>query len=57
MSVPIARLRDLGRLIANDSHAASFQTLAQYRAALLREVVKMMDPPPHRPAMTEEAQA
>ncbi|MEI2429159.1 hypothetical protein RDV84_23295 [Lysobacter yananisis] len=31
-------MRDLRALIANDSHAATFQSLGQYRTALLREI-------------------
>ncbi|SDY08313.1 hypothetical protein [Lysobacter enzymogenes] len=31
-------MRDLRALVANDSHAATFQSLGQYRTALLREI-------------------
>ena len=46
-------LRELGRVIANDAFAAAFQSMAQYRSALLTRVVELnkmvapkSDPPP-----------
>jgi hypothetical protein len=46
-------LRALGRVIANDAFAASFQSMAQYRSALLTRVVelnKMVTPKSAEPA-------
>lgn len=40
-----ANLRALGRLIADDSHALTFQTFGQYRAGLLAEVSRLLSVP------------
>lgn len=37
-------LRELGRLIASDSFAASFQSLGGYRTALLARIVELNKP-------------
>ena len=38
--MPAKNLRHLAQLIANDGHAASFQSLGQYRSALLKEIAQ-----------------
>lgn len=38
--MPAKNLSHLARLIADDAHAASFQSLGQYRSALLKEIAE-----------------
>lgn len=38
--MPAPHMQHLAALIENDSHAASFQSLGQYRTALLKEIAK-----------------
>lgn len=38
-------LRAMGRLIGDNAHAAGFHDLGQYRAALLGELVKLLEGP------------
>jgi len=47
MSEP--HLQHLAALIANDGHAASFQSLGQYRSALLKEIAQASAAPEQRP--------
>lgn len=54
MSLKIELMRDLGRLIADDGFAVSFQSLGQYRSALLAEVAKALEPPGLTPPPTTE---
>ncbi|MFG0501064.1 hypothetical protein ACF8GD_00155 [Pseudomonas putida] len=42
-------LQELGRLIASDSFAASFQSLGGYRSALLARIVELNKPPVPKP--------
>lgn len=45
-------LRELGRVIASDAFAAAFQSMGQYRSALLARLVelnKLPDPKPSSP--------
>ncbi|MCD5980550.1 hypothetical protein [Pseudomonas quasicaspiana] len=46
MSLQTDQLRRLGTLIANDRFATSFQSLGQYRSALLAEVVRCLEEAP-----------
>lgn len=54
MSQHIEQMRALGRLIADDGFAVSFQSLGQYRSALLAEVAKALEPPRLIPPPTTE---
>lgn len=44
MSDETSKLRRIGALIANDAFAISYQSLGQYRAALLSAVVDALKP-------------
>lgn len=55
-----AKLAELGRLIMDDGHAMSFQSMSRYRSALLNKVLELLeregatvvrpvDPPPGPP--------
>lgn len=54
MSNEIEQLRRLSAVIANDSFAMSFQSLGQYRSALLAEIAKALEPPKLIPPPTTE---
>ncbi|UQY33553.1 hypothetical protein K8U54_17775 [Pseudomonas fulva] len=44
--MPAPHLNQLAQLIGNDSHAATFQSLGQYRSALLKEIVSIQHEQP-----------
>lgn len=44
-AVDCAKLRELGRIIADDGHALTFQTFGQYRSGLLAEVCRLLGEP------------
>ncbi|MGG7604661.1 hypothetical protein [Massilia sp. BKSP1R2A-1] len=48
-------LRALRNLIANDSYAMTFQTMGQYRAALLSHFDNLVDMPNHSRAFQPQA--
>lgn len=43
---PSAEIEELRKLIANESYALSFQTLGQYRSALLKRIAAMQEKQP-----------
>jgi len=49
-------LRALRNLIANDSYAMTFQSMGQYRAALLNHVDNVVSTPNHSPAFQPQAE-
>ena len=55
MSNQNEQLRTMGRLIADDGFAVSFQSLGQYRAALLKELVRLYGQPEALPAPTADS--
>jgi len=50
----LAKVAELGRLIANDGFAMSFQTLSKYRSALLAKVVELLEDKPSLPPVSVE---
>lgn len=48
-------LRALRNLIANDSYAMTFQSMGQYRTALLGHFDNLVDMPNHSPAFQPQA--
>lgn len=48
-------LRALRNLIANDSYAMTFQSMGQYRTALLSHFDNLVDLPNHSPAFQPQA--
>ncbi|MDK6078960.1 hypothetical protein [Massilia varians] len=48
-------LRALRKLIANDGYAMTFQSMGQYRAALLSHFDNLVDMPDHSPALQPQA--